>query len=82
MYLEEDVLPLGSRVFVVNNSPFRGCKGTILAIHMTATPGKPTCCFYLVALDEVHLQNPLWFQYKEVALDKTTCEQIPECGIC
>jgi hypothetical protein len=80
--LKEDVFPKGSRVRVAHDSPFRGRKGTILAIHMIATPGEPTFCFYLVALDGAHLQEPLWFEYQEVALVGTTCEHPAECEIC
>jgi hypothetical protein len=76
--LEEDVLPIGSRVRVENDSPFRGLKGTILAIHMIAAPGEPTFCFYLIALDETHLRVPLWFEYQEVTLVGPSCEQIAE----
>ena len=78
----EDVYPLGSRVYVANDTPFRGRKGTILAIHMIATPHEPTFCFYLVALDGAHLQEPLWFEYQEVALVKTICEQPAGSEIC
>ena len=77
--MAEDVFPIGSRVYVTNESPFRGRKGTILAIQMIATPGKPTFCFYLVALDGAHLRKPLWFEYQEVALIGTSCEQAAEC---
>ncbi len=55
--LEEDVFPIGSRVYVANGSAFRGRKGTILGIHMIATPFEPTFCFYLVALDGTQLQD-------------------------
>ena len=76
--LDEEVYPIGSRVRVANDSPFRGLKGTILAIHMIATPGEPIFCFYLVALDGTQLQEPLWFDYQEVALVGLSCEQIAE----
>jgi len=76
--LEEDVFPLGSRVRVAHDNPFRRRKGTILAIHMIATPGEPTFCFYLVALDGTQLQEPLWFEYYEVELVGLSCEQIAE----
>ncbi len=79
--LEEDVFPIGSRVCVTHDSPFRGCKGTILSIHMIATPGELTICFYLVALDGAHLQELLWFDYQEVALVGTSCEESAECQI-
>jgi hypothetical protein len=77
--LEEGVYPIGSRVRVANDGPFRGRKGTILAIHMIATPGEPTFCFYLVALDGAHLRLPLWFEYQEVALVRPSREQAAEC---
>ena len=77
--MKEDVFPKGSRVRVTHDSPFRGRKGTILAIHMIATPGEPTLCFYLVALDGTHLRIPLWFEYYEIELFGTTYEQHAEC---
>jgi hypothetical protein len=76
--LDEDVFPIGSRVYVTNDRPFRGRIGTILAIHMIATPCEPTFCFYLVALDGTQLQGPLWFEYHEVELVGLSCEQIAE----
>jgi hypothetical protein len=63
---------------VANGSAFRGRKGTILGIHMIATPCDPTFCFYLAALDGTQLQEPLWFEYHEVALVGLSCEQIAE----
>jgi hypothetical protein len=80
--LNEDVFPIGSRIHVVNDSPFRGSKGTILAINMIATPGEPTFCFYLVALTGAYLLEPLWFEYREVALVGTTCEKPADCESC
>ena len=77
--LNEEVYSIGSRVRVVNNSPFRGLKGTILANHMIATPGKPTFCFYKIALDYTQLHEPMWFEYHEVELVETSCEQPAEC---
>ena len=76
--MEEDLFPIGSWVCVVNESPLKGRKGTILAIHMIATPGEPTFCFYLVALDGTQLQEPLWFEYHEVELVGLSCEHIAE----
>ena len=73
--LEGSAFPIGSRVRVVNDSPFRELKGTILAIHMIAAPGEPTFCFYLVALDKARLREPLWFEFQEVALVGPSREQ-------
>ena len=66
--MEEDVLPLGSRVRVANDSPFSGRTGTILAIQMIATPGEPTWCFNKVELDDAHPGEQLWFENQEVEL--------------
>ena len=80
--LEEDIFPIGSRVRVTHDSPFRGCEGTILAIHMIATPGEPTSCFYLVALDGAYLLKSLWYEYQKVELVAPCCEQATERKIC
>jgi hypothetical protein len=77
--LKEGVIPIGSRVCVANDSPFRGLRGTILAIHMIAAPGEPTFCFYLVTLDGTYLREPLWFEYQEVALFGPSREQATGC---
>ncbi len=76
--MEEGVYPIGSRICVVNDGPLRGRKGTILAIRMTATPGKPTFCLYLVALDDAVLLELQWLESQEIALEGTTCEKCAE----
>jgi hypothetical protein len=76
---EEEVYPIGSRVRVANDNPLRGLKGTIIAINMIATPGEPTFCFYKIALDITQLHEPMWFEYHEVELVETSCEQPAEC---
>ncbi|HYX48383.1 MAG TPA: hypothetical protein VE843_01475 [Ktedonobacteraceae bacterium] len=65
---------------MVNDSPLTGCKGTILAFRLNATPGEPTNCLYLVALDGAFLQEPQWFEFQEVALVETPCEKPAECS--
>jgi len=77
--LEGGVFPIGSRVRVVTDSPLEGLKGTIIAINMIATPGKPTICFYKIDLDGMRLQEPLWFEYHEVELAGTSCEEPTDC---
>jgi hypothetical protein len=76
--LEGDIFPLGSRVRVANDSPLKGLKGTIIAINMIATPGEPTLCFYKIALDNTQLHELLSFEYYEVELVETSCEQPAE----
>ena len=66
--LSIEVFPIGSRVQVTNYSPWRGLRGTVLTIHMIAEPLDEPFCFYLVALDEGQLQEPIWFEYTEVEL--------------
>ena len=78
MYLE-GVYPIGSRICVVHDGPLKGRNGTILAIRMTATPGKPTFYLYLVALDDAVLLELQWFESQEVALPGTPCEKSAEC---
>ena len=77
--LDEGVFPIGSWVRVTNDSPLKGRKGTILAIHMTATPGGPACCYYLVALDAAYLLDIQRLEFQEIALVGTTCEKPAEC---
>ena len=81
VYLEVDVFPIGSRVRAVPGSPFRGRKGTVLAINMIATPGEPILCFYLVALDRTYLWKLLWFEHQEIELLAPACDQVSECKI-
>jgi hypothetical protein len=80
IYLQEGVFPIGSRVCVVHDGSLKGRTGTILAIRMTATPGKPTFCVYLVALDDAVLLELQWFESEEVALPGTPCEKSAECS--
>ena len=63
-----EVFPIGSRVRVVNYSPFRGLKGTICAVNMIDIDLEEPFCFYLVALEGVQLKEPIWFEYTEVEL--------------
>ena len=63
-----EVFPMGSRVRVINYSPLHGLRGTILTIHMIAAPLAEPFCFYLIALEGVQLQEPMWFEYYEVEL--------------
>ena len=77
--MEGDIFPLGSRVRVTHDSPLKGLQGTIIAIHMIATPGRPTACFYQVARDGMKQQEQLRFEYHEVELVEISCEQPTEC---
>jgi hypothetical protein len=51
---------------MISYSPFRGLRGTIRTVDsIAAGPGKPFC-FYLIALEGAHVQEPIWFDYDEV----------------
>ncbi len=63
-----EVFPIGSRVHLINYSSFRGLKGTIMAIHMIADALDEPFRFYLIALEGVHVKEPIWFDYTEVEL--------------
>jgi len=53
---------------VTNYSPLQGLRGTILTIHMIADALHEPFCFYLIALEGVHIQEPLWFENHDVEL--------------
>ena len=63
-----EVFPVSSRVRVTNYSPFRGLRGTIHEVHIFTVDLDEPCCFYLVALEGVQMNEPLWFEYSEVEL--------------
>jgi hypothetical protein len=67
-YLGVEVFPIGSRIRVTDYSPFRGLRGTIRAVHRIAVDLEEPFCFYLVALEGVHIKEPVWFEYNEVEL--------------
>ena len=61
------VFPEGSRVHVVNYSPFRGLKGTIRTVHHIAPVDEPFC-FYQIELEGTQVKEPIWFSSEEVEL--------------
>ena len=60
------IFPVGSLVHVTSYSPFRGLKGTILTVDAIADDLEEPFCFYLIALEGTHIQEPIWFEYDEV----------------
>jgi hypothetical protein len=66
--LEVEVFPIGSRVRVTNYSSFRGLRGTIRAVNMIDVDLDEPFCFYQVALEGLHIKEPMWFEYYEVEL--------------
>ncbi len=64
--MQTTVLPVGSLVDVINYGPFRGLKGTVQTVNTIADEAEEPFCFYLVALEGAHIQEPVWFEHDEV----------------
>jgi hypothetical protein len=63
-----EVFPVGSRVRVTSESPWKGLKGTIRRVHTIASvhPDEEPFCFYPIALEGSSLGEPIWFECHEV----------------
>ncbi len=64
--MQTNVLPVGSLVDVISYSPFRGLKGTVQTVNTIADEAEEPFCFYLVALEGIQIQEPVWFEHDEV----------------
>ena len=64
--MQTNVLPVGSLVDVTSYGPFRGLKGTVQMVNTIADEAEELFCFYLVALEGTHIQEPIWFEHDEV----------------
>jgi hypothetical protein len=64
--VQTHVLPVGSLVDVTSYGPFRGLKGTVQTVNTIADEAEEPFCFYLVALEGTHIQEPIWFEHNEV----------------
>ena len=64
--MQTHVLPVGSLVDVTSYGPFRGLKGTVQMVNTIADEAEELFCFYLVALEGTHIQEPIWFEHDEV----------------
>ena len=63
---EQNIYPPGSLVQVTSYSPFRGLRGTMRRVDTIATELEEPFCFYLVDLEGVQMNEPIWFEYDEV----------------
>lgn len=71
--MNNQALPLGSRVRVVSYGPFRGLKGTIRKVNtIPGLEASEAFCFYLVELEGTHIKEPIWFECDEVELEDCT----------
>jgi hypothetical protein len=66
--VQTNVLPVGSLVDVTSYGPFRGLKGTVQVVNAIADEAEELFCFYLVALEGTHIQEPIWFEHNEVEM--------------
>ena len=64
--MQNTILPVGSLVDVTSYGPFRGLKGTVQTVNMIADEAEEPFCFYLVALEGTHIQEPIWLEHDEV----------------
>jgi len=66
--MEDTELLVGSRVQVTGYGPFRRLSGTILMVDTIPTDLEEPFCFYLIALEEANINEPVWFTDDEVEL--------------
>lgn len=66
--MKADVLEVGSLVYVTCYGPCWGLKGIIRAVDVIAlADAQDSLYFYLVALHEGQVKEPLWFVHDHVA---------------
>ncbi len=70
-------LPVGSRVRVTSYGPFREYWGTVRDVHTIAADLEEPFCYYLVALDNSQMKEPIWFEYSEVELITSSLVALP-----
>jgi transcription antitermination factor NusG len=67
--MNNQALPVGSRVRVISYGPFRGMRGTIRKVDtIPGLQADEVFCFYLVELEGTHIQTPIWFECDEVEI--------------
>ena len=61
------IFPVGSRVQVISDSPFRDLRGTIRRVHTMQTfEGDEPFCYYWIELEGASIKEPIWFTCDEV----------------
>ena len=67
--MESNVLPVGSLVYVTCYGPYWGLRGIIRAVDViTLVDTQESLSFYLVALQEGQIEEPLWLVHDDVAV--------------
>lgn len=62
----EDVLEIGSLVYVTSYGPYWGLKGTIRNVDVISHVDAPLY-FYLINFQEGQMKEPVWFIHDDVA---------------
>jgi len=76
--VQTNILPVGSLVEVTSYGPFRGLKGTVQVVNTIADETEELFCFYLVALEGTHIQEPIWFEHHEVEVAEVVASPLVE----
>lgn len=66
--MSSEILKIGDKVCVVNNSNFKGLQGVICKVHLIAytEDDNQPFLFYQVNLEHTYMGEPIWFQGEEV----------------
>ena len=64
--MRNSLFPTRSQVRVTSYGPYRGLRGTIQTVDTVADDQEDPFCFYLIALEGVTIENPIWFEYHEI----------------
>jgi hypothetical protein len=65
--MSDEIFAVGSRVYVTDESAFRGLQGTISTVYPIAVESQEPWYFYLVKLEGTESEELIWFAQEEVA---------------
>ena len=65
--MEFNILAAGSLVYVTCYGPYWGLRGIIRAVDVIALDAQDSMYFYLVALEDGRIKEPLWLVHDDVA---------------
>jgi len=66
MEQQDSLFEVGNHVQITSYSPFRGLRGTIRTVDTMASDREEPFCFYKIALEGAHIEEPVWFECDEV----------------
>jgi hypothetical protein len=66
--MEFNILAAGSLVYVTCHGPYWGLRGIVRAVDVIAlADAQESMCFYLVALQDSQVKEPLWLVHDDIA---------------